>query len=129
MQFGELDPAASGPHSSMGSPLAPITSPQSGVSGRSGKPPLPHFVHYPELDLFHHRPRKFVALLGRMIGATAVRRTWPHLLFFGAFSAMVVCINELVDGDVAVPNTLLTPLGEWVPLDRLDWTGRDGGTR
>lgn len=105
VQFGQSANADARPSRA----LSPVKSHQ---SNRSEKTPQAHFVHHPELDLFHHRPRKFAALLSEMIAATAIRRTWPHLVWFGAFSAMIVCLNKYVNKDLTVPNTLLTPLGQ-----------------
>lgn len=73
-----------------------------------------HFVSNPDLALLNHRPHKAAALLYNALTATAVFTIWPHLLFFGGWSAMVCCVNKYTAAELAVPNTLLTALGELI---------------
>jgi hypothetical protein len=70
-----------------------------------------HFVSNPDLDILSHRPHKAAALLYTAMTATAVFTIWPHLLFFGGWSAMVCCVNKYTEAEMVVPNTLLTALG------------------
>jgi len=70
-----------------------------------------HFVSNPDLDILSHRPHKAAALLYNAMTATAVFSIWPHLLFFGGWSAMVCCVNKYTEAEMVVPNTLLTALG------------------
>lgn len=71
-----------------------------------------HFVSNPDLDILSHRPHKAAALVYNALTATALFTIWPHLLFFGGWSAMVCCINMYTAAELTVPNTLLTALGE-----------------
>jgi hypothetical protein len=79
-----------------------------------------HFVSNPDLALLNHRPHKAAALLYNALTATAVFTIWPHLLFFGGWSAMVCCVNKYTAAELAVPNTLLTALGKSIQIDSLN---------
>ncbi|KAL7424403.1 hypothetical protein Q5752_000085 [Cryptotrichosporon argae] len=77
----------------------------------SHTPVDPHFVQNPDLDLLSHRPHVSARLLYNAVTATALFRVWPTLLFYGAWSTMVVLVNVKTSVHLRFPNTMITVLG------------------
>lgn len=71
----------------------------------------PHFSTR-EFDILRHRPHKTAIHFFNAIAATAIFRIWPHLLFMGGWSTMVVLVNEHTGHKASIPTTMITVLGE-----------------
>ncbi|KAL1409197.1 hypothetical protein Q8F55_006027 [Vanrija albida] len=70
-----------------------------------------HFVKDAGWDVLKHRPHKTLLHWVRVVGATALARIWPILLFTGAWSTMVVLVNLKTSVSLEFPNTMITVLG------------------
>ncbi|WOO83045.1 UPF0187 protein [Vanrija pseudolonga] len=70
-----------------------------------------HFVKDAGWDILKHRPHKTLFHWARALGATALARIWPILLFTGGWSTMVVLVNLKTSVPFHFPNTMITVLG------------------
>lgn len=85
-----------------------------------------HFVRDAGWDVLRHRPHKTLFHWVRVLGATALARIWPILLFTGGWSTMVVLVNLKTRVPFEFPNTMITVLGVLLGLTlSYRWVGRE----